>query len=113
LAGCGARTCTDIGCAYNGLSVDVVATTFTPADTFRVEVTDLSRGTHLVKDCTRWADCQSIEFASFWPSHVRVQISSSVGTVTQDATPNYSESYPNGPDCGACRRATVAIALPS
>lgn len=30
----------------------------------------------------------------------------------QQLTPSYKDSYPNGPDCGVCRSAKVAVSLP-
>lgn len=101
------HACTTKAC-FQGLLVTVANP---PAEPYRVEATAAGQTTPQVKDCDRGGSC-FVLFNNFFPDQVTIQIVlTASGTVARsaNASPNYAIQQPNGPGCGTCRNATVAL----
>ena len=99
--------CTLIAC-FHGLLVTVANP---PMEPYRVEALAAGQTTPQVRDCSSGGSC-FILFSDFFPDSVTVQIVlTASGTVVRNtgASPNYVTRQPNGPRCGTCRNATVAL----
>lgn len=112
-AGCNSYgACTLIGC-YGGLTVEFNK----PAPTtYRVEVTSSpGLGAVYVVECPGGPSCGtgSVMFADYFPSTVTVKVITPLGTTTKTFNPEYTESFPNGRNCGpACSNGKVIVDLP-
>ena len=108
LSSCGGEygsVCSLIGC-NSGLSITLASP---PATPFLVEAYVLPGGSRHAKTCSA-TPCQ-VFFQNFTPTTVRIHVISGTDTVTQDFTPAYAVSRPNGPQCDPeCRNATVTFA---
>ena len=109
LVGCEFSTvCTLIGCD-SGLTVQVQNAHAGPI-TIQARVSGDSTQAHTMS-CTPSTCGNSAFFRDFTPTAVQLVISTSAGTRTQDVTPTYVTSQPNGKGCSpTCRNARVTVA---
>jgi len=110
------RGCTLIAC-FTGLSVVL---TNRPAGPYRVEAIGPGEATPHAQDCSGAGQCSfgpqivtppadQVFFANYQPVTVTISVITAAGSSTYDKTPAYTTSFPNGPDCGACRSAVITI----
>lgn len=65
------------------------------------------------RTCNSASPCPAdlIRFVGYAPQEVTVSIVGASGSVAVTVQPRYQTVYPNGPDCGGCRTATITIEL--
>lgn len=107
--GCGASTvCALVGCD-SGLLVQIQNP---PPGAISVQARVIGATTAVyTATCPGANGCtNAVFFADFTPGRVQLTITTTGGTRTQEVSPAYTVSQPNGPSCApACRRATVPI----
>ena len=99
------QVCTLLPCA-NGLTFTVADA---PAGQVVVHATIPGTAGERVAECSGGSVC-SAYFSDFTPASVTLVVAASGATRTLTVTPAYVTSQPNGPNCGTCRSATVAVA---
>ncbi|MHB1265805.1 MAG: hypothetical protein ACYC1S_15540 [Gemmatimonadaceae bacterium] len=98
------QVCTLLPCP-NGLTVTVANT---PAGQVVVRATVPGSTNEYVAECSGGSVC-SVYFSDFTPPSVTLVVTAGGTTRTQTVAPVYTTRQPNGPNCGTCRNATVAI----
>ena len=103
------RVCSLVGCTSE-LTVRLIGV---PQTEYVLEIR--SPGSDpIVFECDPEAPCESVlRLRDFAPESVEVSIRSDAGSTTQVFEPDYTEDYPNGPDCEPlCLTATIRVSMP-
>jgi hypothetical protein len=100
------RVCTNLPCPA-GLWVQLDGT---PAAEYSV-VAQVPGAAPWVVNCTPERPCDYIVFPDFTPPSVEIIYTTQDTVVTQSFVPQYEVTYPNGRDCGECRRATLVVTI--
>jgi hypothetical protein len=61
-----------------------------------------------VVNCAGMSVC-IVHFPSYFPDRVSISVITASTTSAYDKSVTYTTSFPNGPDCGACRNGPVTV----
>jgi hypothetical protein len=112
LVGCSGgltQVCTLIGCS-GALTISVNPVASGP---YHIEVVSVTDGQRSYDCADPSGNCTAAKFADYTPDELIVTITNGNGSKQYNIAPAYTNTYANGPNCGAtCRSATVSVALP-
>jgi hypothetical protein len=69
-------------------------------------------GAPIVVDCDETACWPTLHLSEVTADQVTIVVTSPAGEVTADFDPEYRRREPNGPGCGSCVNAEIAMQLP-
>ena len=107
---CSGQVCTLIGC-MSGLTLEFPVA---PSAPFRVEVQSSPNIGTRSYECAVGSRCHVEQnFDGFFPETATITVTYEGRSQTTVVRPTYTESFPNGTDCGpACQSAILSVPLP-